>query len=165
MDRLPLRFPLETFRRCQLCGHASQDIVEFTMWRECDDKDEPEPGSIIILCKGTACMKALNDHPRLYVEVPWGRGGPGQFMLLCGDCPSRKGSSCQHPNLKANGGQGLEVKMHHGMAVQVCFSDGTGTRHGWPSPAVWCVGNSDSVSVARLANVSVDDVRGSNRAR
>lgn len=82
----------------------------------------------------------MEKHPRLYREVPWGQGGPGRFILLCGGCPFRKDWNCTHPNLKANGGNGLEVRMSNLPKVHVCFSNGTGGQV-FPNPATYCAGH------------------------
>jgi len=131
--------PLDTFHRCQLCGvEHPEDICKFRMWVECDEDDQPEDITLIT-CK--PCVESkINPHPRLYIEVPWGRGGPGKFMLVCGDCPWRKSNQCSHPDLKANGGEGLEVRFSPlGFKARVCFTDGTSML--WPpQPAVGCAG-------------------------
>lgn len=146
MDRLTnsLKFPLDTFKRCQLCGHTSRDICEFRMWMECDDTDQPDLENIFILCTRKECTKIVDDHPRLYIQVPWSRGGPGKFMLLCGDCKFRKDKTCTHPDLKVNGGEGLEVKFSSpfGGDVIVCFSDGTSAKSEGMLPATKCKGYS-----------------------
>jgi len=113
------------------------------MWNECDDNDKPEPNNVIVLCnkKHSECSKILDAHPRLYIEVPWGAGGPGIFMLLCGDCKFRDNTKCTNPNLKTNGGHGLEVKFHRPLAViHVCMRDGSGGYMGGLQPASTCEG-------------------------
>lgn len=144
MNRLTsiLRFPLDTFKRCQLCGYTStyDDICEFRMWTECDDNDIPEAGNVLILCT-KECKQILDKHPRLYVEVPWGAGGPGMFMLLCGDCKFRDKSSCKNSELKSNGGVGLEIKFARPLPlVHLSFADGKGGWLGNRLPASTCVG-------------------------
>lgn len=115
MDRLTqtAAHPLgnDTFKRCQLCGHESDDICEFRFWRECDENDEPEPYNILITCRKQECFRQIEEHKRLYIEMVWGTGQPGHLSLLCGDCSHRKGTRCTHPDLKANGGEGLELAM------------------------------------------------------
>ncbi len=101
--------PLDTFHMCQLCGHTSSDICEFRMHYECDDQDRPEKDKIIVACRRPQCWEKIEKHPRLYVEVAWGRGEPGHFIFTCGSCKFREGARCTHPNLKANGGEGLQV--------------------------------------------------------
>ena len=141
MQRLTesLKFPLDTFLRCQICGRESKEIVEFCMMWECDDQDKPEPGNVIVVCKQKPCKKVIDDHPRLYHELPWGPGAPGHFMLLCGDCPSRSGTGCTHKDLKANGGEGLEVRLGGLAAFNVTICGPGGCRKPAPS-AVWCGG-------------------------
>lgn len=148
MDRLTraTKFPLDTFNRCQICGHESQNICEFRMWQECDDADGPEPGNVLIVCDKKPCKRVLDDHERLYIEVPWSAGGPGMFMIICGSCKFREGTACKHPDLKANGGEGLEVKFGQGLAnaIVCCYDEKTGAHSCFtPSrPAVDCAGKS-----------------------
>lgn len=144
MERLTAsaKYPSSTFHVCQLCGHTNpRDIVEFRMWNECDEHDVPEPGNYLVICAKGKCNQILDDHPRLYVEVPWGQGGPGAFMLLCGDCTFRSGYKCTHADLKANGGDGLEVKFSNILPIRVCFTDGTSQYMG-RNPAHSCAGRS-----------------------
>ena len=130
MDRLTvtaLPLPQTTFCFCQICGYSSKEITDFEMLWECDDNDEPEMGNILMRCKSKKCCKVIDDHPRLYWTVPWGRGGPGSFNLFCGDCKLRRGGDCLSTNLKKNGGEGMEVKFASGSVynMRVCYSNGT----------------------------------------
>ena len=113
MDRLTQRalaMPRDTFCFCQLCGVRGTDITNFTMLQECDDNERPEPGNYLIRCKSPECYDIVNNHPRLYMYVPWGQGEAGALMLLCGGCGARKGNfTCTSSNLKKNGGKGLVV--------------------------------------------------------
>lgn len=129
--------PIETFKRCQLCAYESDDICEFWQWIECNDTDEPTD-KILITCRRSRCMKEISDHPRLYIQMEWGKGKPGQFMLLCGDCKFRNDSSCTHPDLKSNGGQGLEIRFQSVMPFIACTKDGM--IKGGTNPAVHCAG-------------------------
>jgi hypothetical protein len=66
-------------------------------------------------------------------------------MLVCGDCPYRDGVTCKHPDLKANGGPGLEVKIgtFPAMDIHVSFTDGSG---GWlrsNKPITRCMGKKE----------------------
>lgn len=146
MERLTqtAKFPIDTFKRCQLCGFTSKfnDICEFRMWAECDEQDRPEPNNILILCKSKKCRKILDEHPRLYREVPWGAGGPGKFMLTCGDCKFRDKGTCTSPMLATNGGPGMEVRFARGLpVVHVSYSNGTGGYIGTNNtPANRCAG-------------------------
>lgn len=106
MDRLSKhRKEASSFLQCQLCGKGFDDICELRMWQECDDQDNPEAGNYLVV--GKCCRYKIREHPRMYREVPWGKGEPGAFILLCGNCPFRAGFKCTHPHLKTNGGQGL----------------------------------------------------------
>lgn len=144
-------FPLppDTFNFCQLCGQHKDDICELRMWSECDDHDKPDDNKVLIACRG--CQHVIDDHDRLYMEVPWGKGGvtklvPGRFMLICGDCPMRKDTSCSCPQATHNGGPGMDVKFSHPYmnSVHVCFHKGSGLSsiHGniFPEPAISCSG-------------------------
>ena len=146
MERLTeqIKFPLDTFLRCQLCGFTDDDICEFRMWWECDDQDVPEPGNIIVTCKQDACFAAIDQHPRLYRQVPWGQGDPGYLMLLCGDCDFREGTACTHPDLRCNGGDGLTLRVFSSLKATVCIHDDT-AEYGMrcthlPSPFMECAG-------------------------
>lgn len=133
------------FLKCQFCGEENQDICHFIMWQTCDEKDVPIQDRMFITCKGDECQKKINNDPRLFIEVPWGAGGPGKFMLLCGNCEHRKEFSCSHPNLKANGGAGLLVKFTPTIlsSISIHFTDGSCSRGGHP-PATFCEGNPDA---------------------
>jgi len=136
--------PEDSFRQCQLCGYTNDDICSFHMWYEGDDKDQVESKSspILITCRQEACDTIIEDHPRLYSRVPWGMGYLGRFVLLCGDCPNRKGTSCTHPDGKDNGGEGLLVKFTNPLGVGMIrikhSSGGVGTL---PTPATSCAGH------------------------
>jgi hypothetical protein len=112
------------------------------MWWECREDDSIDPEKILVTCRSKACEKVINDHERLYREIPWGRGGPGKFMLLCGNCMNREGTQCTHPNLKANGGNGLKVTYSALPKVMVCFHEytGLGCTPLFPDPANRCEG-------------------------
>ena len=145
-----LKFPLDTFLRCQLCGYGSprEDICEFRMWYECDDADHPETDKVLVACK--KCEPAIIAHARGYQQVEWGMGAPGHFILVCGSCVWRKGIDCTHAKLKKNGGEGLEVKVSRPLGdimVCVCGHDETDGRslHCEPmfSPVTSCEGFAD----------------------
>lgn len=123
MDRLTQTTPIDTFKRCQICGYTSDEIVGFRFWRECDDNDKPEPYSILITCKSSECDLIIDQHPRLYIELTWGTGLPGHLSLLCGDCTHREGARCTHPDLGANGGEGLMLVIDKSLAFMVCYHD------------------------------------------
>ena len=130
-----------SFRKCQLCGFEKADICEFTMWWECDENDEIDPDKILITCKSEACQKAIDDHDRLYREIPWSQGGPGKFILLCGNCVNRNGTNCAHPKLKANGGDGLKVSYGSFLSGTIIRTDKGCIR--FPDPACRCEGQID----------------------
>jgi len=127
------------FKICSFCGHTSSDICEFRMWQRTDSQDKPIDAYIIV-CQQAACRKRIDDDPMLFIEVSWGGGGPGKFMLLCGNCPHRQEYACKHPNLKSNGGPGLEVKFSGFpiFNVMICGSGGCRTLD---RPATYCAGN------------------------
>lgn len=119
--------PPDRFDRCRLCGRAELDVVELVLYQECDLWDKPEP-RFLLACRGKACLRCIDDHPRLYVSLNAQAGGPGHWRLICDDCDHRRGFSCAHPYLKANGGPGLEVK-HSGMSGFACGSGGCRQIH------------------------------------
>ena len=132
-------YPLKGFKQCQFCGRESDEITDFRMWTECNSKDKPERGNIVILCKSKPCQKVLDNHPRLYMEVPWGEGDPGHFMLLCGDCVHRDGFGCTHEDLKSNGGDGLMITFGSARGF-VCKRGRGGRCSPMPRPATKCAG-------------------------
>jgi hypothetical protein len=104
---------------CHVCG-GSERLHSLLLWREHDARDKPIPGTggLVVVCDSKACEKVIEDHPRLYVQDRL--GAPGHFPELCGDCRYRKGWDCTHPDLKANGGQGLSVQLGGGMHAIIC---------------------------------------------
>lgn len=156
MDRLTdhiLPIDPDTFLRCQLCGNLHKDICEIELRCECDDNDVPEPTKVFIVCrdKKSVCQKRIVEHPRGYYLVPWGEGLPGQFVLVCGNCPHRKGFSCTNPKLTSNGGPGLEAKQARLPIHNIMFcGPKIGCRTGrdlFPTPITWCEGNPDGRKV------------------
>jgi hypothetical protein len=134
-----VKYPLDTFKRCQLCGFSKNDICEFIMWWECDESDKfDENSDILITCKSKSCQKIIDKHERLYQEVTWSRGGPGKFMIFCGDCANRSGSKCIHPKLKANGGDGLKVMFNIAFKGMILCSKDKCFQ--FPHPATECEG-------------------------
>lgn len=129
------------FEVCDLCHAKDGDgCGQFEAHRECDEWDRPIPGHDAVVLVGYEhrhCERRLMDHPRLYLEE---RGEPGWFPMLCGPCMHRAGFRCAHPDLKANGGVGLQVKMRGGGfgPVFICTRDGCSTP---PPPTAWhCAG-------------------------
>lgn len=144
MDRLTNHLKikkLQNFRQCQLCGKEDDDICVFRFWIECDEDDNPEPGNVFLMCREGECRQRLEEHPRLYDQVPWGHGRPGFFTFLCEDCPNRDGVRCTHPDTKENGGEGILVMLQEPhIKAHVCFSDGSGGPV-FPHQAVECAGH------------------------
>ncbi len=114
LSRLPSagRDPLH---RCDVCGNPCEDL---RAWRECDERDAPTLVLVFVGEDHVDCRKALDKHPRLYREET---GAPGHFPALCGPCVHRRGLGCGHPDLKANGGQGLRVDLTDPMRGIVCM--------------------------------------------
>lgn len=127
------------FMICAFCDRAGEDICEYRMWQKTDKDDRPID-DYFIACTSDACRKRIADDPMLFIEVPWGAGGPGKFMLICGDCDHRDGFTCKHPDLKANGGNGLEVKFSSLPIFNSIICGPSGCRS-TPAPAQWCAGN------------------------
>lgn len=155
--------PSNSFCFCQICGYEGtvnkngdlfKDICEFRMWVECDENDIPsDETNVFIACKSESCQKVIDNHERLYMEVPWGRGGiskliQGQFMLLCGDCKNRgKDFTCHSNKQKTVGGEGLEVRFANLPIFHVRFCIPKGKNKGFHSvfpqrepPASFCDG-------------------------
>lgn len=124
---------------CQSCGRTVDGLI---VWCECDDRDQPQ-NIFVVLCDG--CSKRLIEpHPRLYHQMPANKPIPGVMPHLCATCKHREALTCKHPDLKANGGQGLMIVAEQ---PTVGFMDGTrnGKRTGWrferwPTPATECKG-------------------------
>lgn len=125
---------MNSFTLCNNCGYKSDDICEYRMWLI------QETNTYAIICTKKDCQQYIDDHPHLFIEVPWSRGGPGKFMLLCGDCKYRDGFRCTHPDLKDNGGQGLEVSFRETIFSQTIMCGSSGCSIPGP-PAVECAGH------------------------
>lgn len=109
--------------RCNVCGEESWG--DLLLWRACDEFDRPIPGygAIVFIDYGhPRCEQAMQGHPRLFEQET---GTPGSFPSLCRDCVYREGLECEHPNLKSNGGSGLEVHTRVGdTGMFICGEDG-----------------------------------------
>jgi hypothetical protein len=121
-------------RSCQACGIMTLDLAELTRWRECDARDRPT-AIIIVLCR--ACSdRLIRPHPRLYHAIDPLAPTPG-IMALCVDCAHRRGTGCTSPELKANGGAGLEIRFPRPDSVHLCYGGGRGEfkqlYHGAPT--------------------------------
>jgi hypothetical protein len=95
---------------CNVCGLPA-DPVLLQAWREHDERDLPihGPDALVYLDSSHKDRKKiLDDHPRLYAEDA---GTPGAFPKICGPCVNRRGLGCAHPDLRANGGDGLRVQI------------------------------------------------------
>lgn len=94
---------------CQRCG-AEHDItcgIASRVWQECDEWDRPEK-VFLIVCQECEKSGFIDRHPRLYQPVAHNAPLPG-VMHLCVDCAWRDGLTCRHPDLKVNGGNGMEI--------------------------------------------------------
>lgn len=123
-------------RMCQGCGAEHDAVIgsgakalriTLLRWQECDENDQPTP-VIVVLCR--SCSDALVEaHPRLYRQVSKYQPLPGT-MDLCAACRHRDGLRCAHPDLRANGGIGLEIRFPQ---PEVAFVDGIkdGRRFGY----------------------------------
>lgn len=154
MERLSDLHPLVDFHTCQICGVRDDDICTRRMWWEMDENDKVVPGDVIVTCACNdndegwdsehPCAKRVDESPRGYDLIPWGQGGAGHFMLKCEDCPSRSGTLCMHPDLTANGGEGLEVRFGNSdLGGIIHFNDGRPPMSAFPHPVVWCAGKGD----------------------
>lgn len=134
----------DTFRKCMICGREAGDVTYFRMWVECDENDKPKPYAILLTCKGHDCYEVIDRHDWLYCGIPWSTGKPGHIILLCEDCPHRAGSTCNHPDLTANGGEGLSVYASTappaGVMVSYHTDDGLLASRQVPYPFTMCSG-------------------------
>lgn len=126
---------------CQACGAVETPILPRTLgvgklhqrWREHDANDAPTR-TIVILCP-TCADRLIEKHPRLYSHIERMAPLPG-CMTLCIDCPNRNGTGCTHPDLTANGGNGLTIIGPKATNVHVCRR-GKGARSGWLDVYPW----------------------------
>lgn len=125
-----------SFGKCWICGEENRDICHFRMWQECDDFDQPEE-IFIIACRDKQCQQVIKEHPRLYIELPWGCHETGKFMLVCSDCKRRSGFKCTDQRAKTNGGIGLQCEIANPFTATVCTNRGCfPMRH----PVIKCEG-------------------------
>jgi hypothetical protein len=137
--------------RCQSCG-AARDLfgepVPLERWREHNEEDRPLR-VLVILC-GPCARRLIDPHPRLYAPVdrwaPW----PGA-MPLCSDCTHREGLQCQHPDLKTNGGPGLELRFPQPSRVHFLMYPRrlSGWHTQYHGPVEFCAGRTPAPEVAR----------------
>lgn len=138
-------FILNTFKQCEFCKAEADDICHFRMWQKTDAEDRPID-DYLIACRD--CDSRIEEDSALFIEVPWGSGGPGKFMLVCGDCPHRDKFSCKHPDLKANGGEGLQVNFSAMTPrFRVCGTGPDGKPFSYVNqpPAISCVGKPEKL--------------------
>lgn len=118
-------FPLEQFM-CGMCGQGSGSLA---LYRECDAFDKPHyvDESLIFIGRDHAgCMRAMDAHPRLYIEES---GNPGSFPMLCGECTWRVDLRCEHPDQFVKSGPGLKVDLFDPLrGAIVCGTDSQGRR-------------------------------------
>lgn len=108
---------------CQRC-HKECDLER---WEEHDDNDQPT-GVVICICDD--CSKEIIEkHPRLYRELHTFEPHPGS-MVCCRECPFRNGLLCNHPALKANGGNGLVIKYPEPTVAHISYQTKGGHRRG-----------------------------------
>lgn len=95
---------------CVFCERAPDPTLPHEVWREHDENDRPIPGAaaLVSICRSKECAKLLAAHPRLYSPA----NAPGAFPLLCYGCDHQRALGCNHPKLKANGGEGLVITLH-----------------------------------------------------
>jgi hypothetical protein len=122
--------------QCQRCGTSDPGKL-LDRWQECDDRDKREP-RVVVLCAG--CSKAVVDpHPRLYHRMHRNDPMPGS-MELCVGCQWRRGVSCSHFDLKANGGPGLAITQCKPVDAFWCGGKYSGFARTWPEPPSACAG-------------------------
>lgn len=119
--------------KCQNCGRGGAWDVSISAgspdppcdvirWQEHDDHDQCE-NVIVVLCG--KCSKMIKPHPRLYRRLQAWEPFPGS-NTICVSCRFRDGTSCTHPDLKANGGNGLELTFPKPHGAFVCRRGGKG---------------------------------------
>ena len=142
LSKLRPELRADPLAHCHFCG-GSERTHSLLLWREHDEQDKPIQGldGLVVVCDSKACQKIIEEHPRLYARDSL--GAPGHFPELCGDCRYRKGWSCTHPDLKANGGQGLSVQLG-GLRAIICRS-GHGGCSTPPRTALKCAGHERNV--------------------
>lgn len=123
---------------CQACSATPADV---DAWEEHDELDRRE-GIVVLLC--LPCSKRLIEpHPRLYRRLQPLEPFPG-LMELCAGCRYRDGVDCRHPDLKRNGGTGLQVTYPPPTAAFVTRQTKSGRRCSreeiYTGPATACVG-------------------------
>jgi len=99
---------------CQSCGSQ----YDLDCWMEHDDLDHGTE-TLLILCR-LCSDRIIEPHPRLYECLPHNQPRPGA-MACCVACTLRLGLRCAHPDLKANGGEGLPIRASK---PDVTFVDG-----------------------------------------
>lgn len=129
---------------CQRCETEGELDVEIRRWQEHDGNDRPEP-RYVLLC-GPCGDRIVDPHPRLYRKLGQHEPAPGA-MPICAACVYQhlqEHLGCGHPDLKANGGPGLQLTFPRPTEA---FVDGvrggrrTGWRETWYSgPVTRCVG-------------------------
>lgn len=88
---------------------ASAEQAVLTTWREHGDGDEPEC-VFFRLCR--ACSdRIIEPHPRLYSSMAANEPAIGA-MECCRACKYRDGLRCQNPDMKANGGPGVAIRVN-----------------------------------------------------
>jgi len=114
---------------CQACGGRG---AGWDRWIECDEWDRPTD-VIVVLCPRCS-NQVIQPSPRLYVQAWPGIARPG-VMGLCASCDYHEALRCLHPDLRANGGQGLMVHQPsvigiacHGRGVATTLYDGIPRR-------------------------------------
>lgn len=122
-------------RFCTSCG---SDRAPLTPWREHDPHDQPIP--VVILLCAVCSRQLIEPHARLYRALQPNEPWPG-CMALCLECTRRNGLRCTHPDLVANGGNGLAILIEPPMRMHVCRGRGRGGIVDlYTAPAHHCAG-------------------------
>lgn len=127
---------------CQSCGGSNlpgfgNGILRLTVdrWQEHDHKDFAEQ-RIVVLCEKCA-RRLIEPHPRLYAKLPVNQPWPGA-MAICVDCRLRDGIGCTSPRAKANGGDGVMIKIEHPITGMIDSRSYSGPIALWPKAAHAC---------------------------
>lgn len=128
---------------CQACGGDRRaGVLKMQRWIECDAHDKPTE-TLVFLCERCS-KKLIGPHPRLYHQIYGDKPIPGAMHHLCGSCDFRRGLSCSHPDLKQNGGKGMNIRTKFLGKAHLYFGGGKGAWIETWEDAKGCAGHSNT---------------------
>jgi hypothetical protein len=145
---------------CQSCGaagaihDADESILKLTRWREFDERDHPT-STLVLLCEKCG-KKLIKKHPRRYEHIAAFAPAPGA-MPVCALCSFCSNLACRHPDLKENGGEGLQLNVPQPTKAHIKAGRDSGWINVWRGP-VTCEGREerfDANQEKELVNQSV----------